>query len=129
MNYLLDTSTFLWVCMGAPQLTDRVRNVLSGLDARLFVSAASGWEIALKSAKGKIQLPAPVQNWFSAVAAHHRIEVLPIEAVTAIDSTLLPPLHADPFDHLLAMTAIEKKLILVTPDEALKQYPKLKTLW
>jgi PIN domain nuclease of toxin-antitoxin system len=120
MNYLLDSSVFLWTCMGAPQLTVRVRDVLSVSDARLFVSAASGWEIALKSAKGKIQLPAPVQKWFSAVAAHHRIDVLPIEAATAIESTLLPPLHADPFDRLLAMIAIERKWILITPDETLK---------
>jgi len=40
----------------------------------------------------------------------------------------LPKLHSDPFDRMLICQAIENGMTIVTPDEAIGQYP-IKTLW
>lgn len=54
---------------------------------------------------------------------------LPLTGVIAARATLLPPIHKDPFDRLLIATAIEHQLTLLTPDQTIRQYPGLKTLW
>jgi PIN domain nuclease of toxin-antitoxin system len=40
----------------------------------------------------------------------------------------LPDVHRDPFDRVLIAQAIVGGLVLVTPDESIRQYP-VRTLW
>jgi PIN domain nuclease of toxin-antitoxin system len=57
MKALLDTHAFLWWITDDVRLSPRARTVIADGDNELFVSAASGWEIAIKAGLGKIQLP------------------------------------------------------------------------
>src|SRR6266516_1211604 len=106
MNLLLDTAVFLWLCAGARQLSGAAARMLADSSNSASVSAVTAWEIGIKAAKNKLSLPAPPEDWFMAMLAHHHIAVLPIEAATAIASTRLPPIHADPFDRLLVALAL-----------------------
>jgi PIN domain nuclease of toxin-antitoxin system len=53
MRLLLDTHVFLWAVAGSPLLKPATRRALKSAD-QVFVSAASIWEIAIKSRLGKI---------------------------------------------------------------------------
>jgi PIN domain nuclease of toxin-antitoxin system len=57
MRVLLDTHAFLWRINDDPQLSDRARMVMRNTENTLYLSAASGWEIAVKSRIGKLELP------------------------------------------------------------------------
>jgi PIN domain nuclease of toxin-antitoxin system len=129
VNLLLDTAAFLWLCVEARSLSPAAATALSDPDNTVSVSAVTGWEIGLKHAKGKLQLPARLDVWFPAMIRHHRLELLPIDARTAIASTSLPPLHGDPFDRLLVALALEHGMLLVTPDTTIPKYPKVQCLW
>lgn len=129
MNLLLDTAPFLWLCAGGRLLSTAATEALADQDNVVSVSAAVPWEIALKHAKGKLKLPTPVESWIPAMIRHHRLNLFPIEAATAIASTTLPPIHRDPFDRLLIATAQAHRLTLITPDQLIARYPNLRTLW
>lgn len=58
MRALLDTHVFLWL-QTEPDRVGEALAVLSDLRTELLVSAASGWEIAIKHGLGKLPLPEP----------------------------------------------------------------------
>jgi PIN domain nuclease of toxin-antitoxin system len=58
----------------------------------------------------------------------HGFTELPLTEAAAFQLTKLPELHRDPFDRMLVCQCIEHGLTLVTPDEAIQDYP-IRTLW
>jgi PIN domain nuclease of toxin-antitoxin system len=58
----------------------------------------------------------------------HGIESLPIDEEAALHVGKLPDLHRDPFDRMLVAQAIAGGLVLVTPDDPIRQYP-VRVLW
>ena len=59
MKYLLDTSVFLWALAAVEKLNPKAQELLSNTREELFLSAASAWEISIKCAIGRLQLPQP----------------------------------------------------------------------
>lgn len=57
MRALLDTHTFLWWITDDKRLSARVREIMGDVENHLFLSAASGWEMAIKARLGKLSLP------------------------------------------------------------------------
>ena len=53
MQLLLDTHVLLWWDEGADRLGAVTRDAIANPDNQIYISAASIWEIAIKSAKGK----------------------------------------------------------------------------
>lgn len=53
MRLLLDTHVFIWVVTDDPRLDQRARTIIEEASA-VYVSAASIWEIAIKSKLGKL---------------------------------------------------------------------------
>lgn len=118
MNLLLDTHVLLWALGDDPQLPEAVRAVIVEGRNRVFVSAASTWEIAIKRAIGKLRAPEDL------VAQLERARLQPLDIT--IEHTLavgaLPDHHADPFDRLLIAQARTERLTLVTRDPRVLQY-------
>ena len=65
MKVLLDTHTFLWWITDNLQLSMGARQVMEDPDNELLLSAASGWEIAIKARLGKLKLPDDLQGFVS----------------------------------------------------------------
>ena len=65
MRVLLDTHTFLWWITDNPRLSLRAREILSDGKNRIYLSAASGWEIAIKAQLGRIQVPEPLEQFLA----------------------------------------------------------------
>jgi len=78
MKGLLDTHTFLWWITDNPQLSPRVREILSNGDNVLFLSAVSGWEMAIKAKLGKLHLPENLEGFISEQLAVNAINTLPV---------------------------------------------------
>lgn len=121
MRLLLDTHVFLWALAGSRELKAPARRLIESAD-EVHVSAASIWEIAIKSRLGKIDAD-PIEV-AAAIDAAGFVE-LPVRAAHAMGVANLPAHHADPFDRILIAQAIAEPLRLVTADTVLARYSEL----
>ncbi len=130
MALLLDTCAFLRLIWDDRRLPARARELIADAGNPLFLSAVSIWEATNKHAQGKLPVYTKEPAWqhFVTQRDRHDIAALPLDEQAIRHLGNLPPLHKDPFDRLLICQAIEHGLGIVTPDEAIRQYP-VKTLW
>lgn len=122
MKILLDTHAVLWLFAESPVLTDKVKKIYLDKDNRLFISAASYWEIAIKKSLGKLVLK---DNWHSELKKwieENSLPWLPISAEHCYRVSLLPLHHRDPFDRMLVSQALAEEMTLLTRDQNLKDY-------
>ena len=127
MSYILDTHTFLWFVSGDSQLPVSVRDKIKDIHQPCFLSAASLWEITIKSQIGKLILEIPLEELFK-YTDRNQIEIIPINYEHLLVLSTLPPHHGDPFDRLIVSQAIAEDLILITRDKQLKKY-QVKQQW
>ncbi|MEX2044554.1 MAG: type II toxin-antitoxin system VapC family toxin [Opitutus sp.] len=126
---LLDTCSLLWLAGYPEGLSSAARMALANPGIRVCFSPVSVHEIGIKSVRGKLSLPLPLAEWIEGAAMLHGLEEIPMNCRIAIRASALPELHRDPFDRLLIATAQEHRLTLLTPDDNIRQYPDLKTVW
>jgi PIN domain nuclease of toxin-antitoxin system len=123
---LLDTHIWLWYAEGnTERLTATgVKKLDQARQAEgLRISPISVWEIGVQHAKGRIQLSAPLRDWVRDALAPAGITLLPLDAESAAESTLLPGKpHGDPADRFLIAAARTKGLVLATRNEAIIDY-------
>jgi PIN domain nuclease of toxin-antitoxin system len=117
VNLLLDTHVVIWWALNSRALQADARQAISAAD-RVLVSAASAWEIAIKTALGRIRLKDPL----SVVVRRSGFEPLPVTFDHAERLSALPPHHTDPFDRLLLVQALVEGLTLVSHDRVLDGY-------
>ncbi len=123
MRLLLDTHLLLWALGSPSRLSPEVREQLDA--AEVFVSAASIWEISIKSSLGKLEAdPARVLS----ALAPAGFALLPVHGEHAAMVARLPPIHRDPFDRLLVAQAISEPMRLFTRDAPLRAYGSLVTV-
>ncbi len=128
MKLLLDTCTFLWIIAGAPELSPRARDLFQSADNEVYLSAASGWEIAVTHGLGRLPLPDSPDRFVREMREAHGIAALPIDEESALHVSRLPALHRDPFDRMIVSQAIVHGLTILTPDPLITQYPG-RTTW
>ena len=117
MRYLLDTHILLWARAAPDNLSRDVLAILQSADSELYVSVATLWECAIKTAIGKLEVPA---NFYRIVASDYQIvsvEVAHLEAYAQ-----LPMHHRDPFDRMLIVQAQLGSLVLLTQDRNIGRY-------
>lgn len=118
---ILDTCALLWLASGNKKLS---RSALKEINAApaVYVSAISGFEIAIKVARGKLQLPVSPREWFEKVVEHHGLAVLPITLDVCIAAAQLPPIHNDPCDRFIIAAAKLSRSKVATADENFQKY-------
>lgn len=127
MRLLLDTHVLLWALADPDRLGIALRNLLEDPENEVMFSAASIWEIAIKSALGRADFAVrPEEVARGAILAG--FAELPIRAEAAARVAHLPPHHRDPFDRLLVAQAMSGPLRLYTADPLLPPYSELVTL-
>jgi PIN domain nuclease of toxin-antitoxin system len=126
-RFLLDTHGFLWLIQGDPQLSERVRAVISDDANQLYFSVASIWEITIKLNIGKLKIGHTIEDIYT-LLAQLKIEILPIERSDLIRYLTLPLHHRDPFDRVLIAQSIDRDLVLVSADESFVAY-SVQRLW
>jgi PIN domain nuclease of toxin-antitoxin system len=132
MDYLLDTHSFLWAVFEPKKLSKSARDSITDPKNRVVVSSITFWEIALKSALGKLELVNCLPDELPATAIQMGLELIDLEADVAANFYRLPKqFHKDPFDRMIIWLAIQKKFILISKDNQFNTYSKygLKTAW
>ena len=124
MRALLDTHCWLWMQVSPQRLSAEARDLVSDLENELYFSVASGWEIAIKYALGRLPLPDPPEQYIPRALERQRIETLPVELRHALRVSGLPTHHRDPFDRLLIAQALTEDLTLLTVDRQFVHHPE-----
>lgn len=125
---LLDTHIWVWYAEGnAERLTAKGVGTLD--QARqgqgLWISPVSVWEIGARLAEGRIQLSVPLRDWVRDALSPAGIALLPVDAESAAESTLLPGQpHVHCAQRVLIATARTKCLVLATRSRKIIEYGK-----
>ena len=123
MKYLLDTVVWLWSVGPSKQSALQVLKFLPAREEEIYLSAASSWEIAIKTRLGKFQLPEPPGRYVPKRLAEQGIRSLPINQDHSLRVYDLPLHHSDPFDRMIIAQAIVEQMVVLTSDRVFEKYP------
>lgn len=121
MNLLLDTHIALWAITDSPRLSVAARELIELPQTTVWVSAASVWEIAIKHALGRGDMPVSSQEavrYFR--ESGYRFLAIGIEHTLAVEG--LAAHHQDPFDRILVAQALIEPMRLMTHDPLVAKY-------
>lgn len=121
MKLLLDTHLLLWAAEGSGLPAVAQAMIADPLNSPMF-SAASIWEVAIKSSLGRSDFKADA-GLLRRGLLDNGYEELPVTGAHAAAVVQLPPLHKDPFDRMLVAQAQVEGVILLTADAAVASYP------
>lgn len=121
MRILLDTQIALWALTDSPRLGETARRLIADSENEIYVSTASVWEIAIKFALGRGDMPISGSRAAElfAQAGYRELAVTWRHAAT-VDT--LPAIHNDPFDHILLAQALAEPMRLASRDATLAGY-------
>lgn len=122
MKLLLDTHLLLWAASWPDRLSASAQAFIESPDNELFFSAASLWEISIKSGLGRVDFQVDARTMRRNLLDNGYVE-LPIASSHAVAVADLPPIHKDPFDRLLVAQATVEGITLLTADTLVAQYP------
>jgi PIN domain nuclease of toxin-antitoxin system len=121
MKLLLDTHLLLWAAGEPGRLPARARALIKDPANETVFSAASLWEIAIKSGLGRDDFHVDPRLLRRGLLDNSYSE-LPITSEHAVAVDSLPPLHKDPFDRILVAQAMVEGITLLTADPVVAQY-------
>jgi PIN domain nuclease of toxin-antitoxin system len=122
MKILLDTHVFLWVMMGDKHLSEKARQAYLDPANSIYLSAASFWEIGIKTSLGKLSLK---KEWLKGIEEQMKantIQWVPLERSHCAQVSKLPFHHRDPFDRMLIAQALVEDLALLSGDPRFAAY-------
>lgn len=122
MTTLLDTHLLLWAAGFPERLPHEVREFLNDPATEPVYSAASLWEVAIKSGLGRTDFSVDPRLLRRGLLENGYSE-LPITGAHAVAVDLLPEIHKDPFDRILVAQAQVEGITLWTMDELVGRYP------
>jgi PIN domain nuclease of toxin-antitoxin system len=128
MKYLLDTMVWLWSVSSFESIGKAGLEILTSGDEEVYLSAASSWEIAIKTKLGKFRLPEEPVRYVPKRLQQQGIHSLSISQSHSLKVYELPLHHSDPFDRLLIAQAISEEMCILTSDRVFQKYP-VEVLW
>jgi PIN domain nuclease of toxin-antitoxin system len=121
VKLLLDTQLLLWAAGQPERLSAAARKQIRNPKNELLFSAASLWEIAIKSSLGREDFRVEPRLLRRGLLDNGYAE-LPVTSQHAVNIDGLAPLHKDPFDRLLLAQALTEGITLLSSDAQLIQY-------
>jgi PIN domain nuclease of toxin-antitoxin system len=121
MNLLLDTHTLIWWMDDDKRLGRRARALLRDPKNDVCISAASIWEVSIKTALGRLKINASFEESIEG-ELEQDFRALPITFAHAFAVQHLPLHHGDPFDRILVAQAQCENLTLLTSDPSMEPY-------
>jgi len=114
MRLLLDTHALIWWMSGEAGLSRAAEAAIREGGNKVFVSAVSAYEIALKHGMGRLPQAAPLAERFETEVELERFDILPITAREASQAGRMGNAHRDAFDRLLIAQGLLNELTLVS---------------
>ena len=119
MILLIDARVLVWWLDDVGQLSENARSAIADPGNEVVVSAASVWELAIKRAASRIDLPA---GSLRAAVEASGFSTLAVTSDDAESAAALPPHHLDPFDRMLVAQARRIGAFIVSRDAAIQSY-------
>jgi PIN domain nuclease of toxin-antitoxin system len=113
---LLDTNALLWLVSTPDKIATSVRDTLADQTNELIVSAASAWEVAIKTRIGRLNGGPLLSAWDETLASMHAADL----AIDSADAALAGQLnwnHKDPFDRMIVAQAARRGFTIATSDD------------
>jgi len=121
VRVLVDTHLLLWAVASSRRLPKEARSLILDTANEVFYSAASIWEVAVKSTLRRSDFKAHPTALVRALVDSGFSE-LPVTAAHAARVAGLPAVHRDPFDRLLVAQSLAEPMTLLTNDAVLLGY-------
>ena len=134
MTVLVDTTGLLFALLSPERLSPRARRVLEDRSSALVWSAASTWEVVVKTRLGRLDLGGDVATVLGEQLLRMGMRILPVEQAHSLRVASLPDVdwidtsgasrrHADPFDRLIVAQALVEGLPILSSDDQFDRYP------
>jgi PIN domain nuclease of toxin-antitoxin system len=123
MRYLLDTMVWLWSVGPTDKIGSAGLAILANGKEDIYLSAASSWEIAIKTKLGKYELTEPPGRYVPKRLTQQGIQPLSITQAHSLKVYDLPLHHQDPFDRMIIAQAIAEQMTVLTADRVFGKYP------
>lgn len=129
-HYVADTHALVWFLSTPDKLGPQATRIfeLLGSGSVVHVSVITLWEVALLHEQGHLRLPSGFSAWRARLSVLEGIRVEPL-LVEDIEEARGIGAVADPFDRLLAGTALRLSAPLISKDRLLKRLRGLRTVW
>ncbi len=123
MKVLLDTHIWLWWVLEPARLGPQAQATIANPGNQVFISAVSTWEVVIKFALGRLELPGGPSRFFQDSLANDGFDALSVTPQHTLGVSDLPDIHKDPFDRLLVAQAIVEGAALISSDSWFRDYP------
>jgi PIN domain nuclease of toxin-antitoxin system len=123
---LLDTHALIWWAAGDQALSRTVKRLLQSEETKVWVSAASAWEITTKVRLGRLKWTSP--ETVESYCVGQRFELLSVTFAHAERAGSWPQEHGDPFDRVLAAQSAIEGIALATNDPNIDLFG-IATVW
>jgi PIN domain nuclease of toxin-antitoxin system len=127
LKVLVDTHVVIWWLEDASRLSKQALVILSNRDNAILISAAVGWEMAIKVSLGKLK-PQSLLDRLARIVEQEEFSELPISLEAAVRAGLLAAHHRDPFDRLLIAQSQWLNVPILSADAVLDRY-NVKRVW
>lgn len=132
ISYLLDTHILFWWRMDFSRLTRSQAKILDELEERdqpAGLSAISLRELARMIHRGRAVVEMQLDAWLDSIESHPLLTILPLTGKIAAESVRLgDDFPNDPADQIIVATARCHNLTLITGDERIRKWGKVRVV-
>ena len=128
---VLDTHVLIWLLADPERLSEKARKAIHSLKTRgeiPAISCQSLYEIARGVVRGRIRVRAPLSVFMESIEM--TFDVIPLTAqIGRLAAEFSPGFPSDPFDRIIAASALARGGPLVTADKNILRSGELATIW
>ena len=128
MDILLDTHALIWYSHAPERISQRALELINDASSTITISQVSIWEMQIKVAIGKLELPQSVRELVRCQFETNGFRELGIANTHLWALSELPLHHKDPFDRLLVTQAQTEHMVLISKDSKFSAYD-VQTIW
>lgn len=127
---LLDTHAWIWWVSDPGKLSNAAHEAIEGA-REVAISPISCWELATKVVRGRLHLDRDLDVWIHQALARPRLRVAHLLPEIAVAAGRLGTegFHGDPADRMIAATALHHGVALVTKDQAIRSFSRVRSIW
>lgn len=118
---MLDTSALFYWTLDPQHLSPEASQAIEQSE-RLVISSISVWEIALKAARGALEVPMSMAEYTALLDQLEQLEIIPVDVRTWLDNVALDWDHRDPADRTIVALATQLQCPIVTNDRKIAAF-------